>query len=83
MRYVQNLGEFAEEIGFADDGDEFLNRHSLMTKAINEYLYDAAAGGFIKKVGTNELCDLANPYAMAKKCLLPRRRNKLPRKRRK
>lgn len=63
----KNLGEFAEEIGFADDGDEFLNRHSLMTKAINEYLYDAAAGGFIKKVGTNELCDLANPYAMAKK----------------
>ena len=40
-----------------------------MTKAINEYLYDAAAGGFIKKVGTNELCDLANPYAMAKKML--------------
>ncbi|MBP5467480.1 MAG: hypothetical protein J6Y43_07975 [Clostridia bacterium] len=57
---------FAKETGDKKYAAECLVRHKKMKKAILKHLYNGRAEGFVKKKGSSEICDLSNPYAMAR-----------------
>ena len=60
------LAEVFEEAGDSGYANICAYRGKKIKKGIIKHLYDGKAGGFIKKKGLHELCDLANPYAMAR-----------------
>lgn len=59
------LAPFAERAGEKKYASKCIAVYKKMRKAIYRRLYDKKAGGFIKKKNSSELCDMANPYAMA------------------
>lgn len=56
--------DFADRHSRKSDALEFYNAANALKKAINTRLYSEKLGGFVKNEVLNELCDMANPYAM-------------------
>ena len=60
------LAKACKEAGELKYSEIYAYRGKKLRKGILKHLYDEKAGGFIKKKGLFELCDLANPYAIAR-----------------
>ena len=66
LEALQNAAAYAKERGEAAYAAKCESRAARLREGIFRYLYDAELGGFIKRKGWRELCDMANPFAMGK-----------------
>lgn len=61
-----DTSKYAKEQGELDFARLCEDRANVLKKGIFTYLYDYSLGGFIKRKDWRELCEMSNPFAMAK-----------------
>lgn len=66
LESLNNMAEYARGCGETAAAVKNEERAAKLREGIFRYLYDERQGGFIKRKGWNELCDMANPFAMGK-----------------